>query len=216
MPCPVLSVRNSIISPLDTVPCLECLPSFIHLVIPFFSRLWSHTFLGILCFHTQDHKTVTISCERPAQRLASQGSISVYRLNVLSSLRSREDSVTCVKGAAMSRRPHYARATCLGSSCFCLSLAMASSGRSSNSASSALTPAPLQSASSQHFCSLCTCCSLLWRFREVGLAFPTSHGGLCYQAQLTKSHPQPLLIYHSHTAWDTGLPIQSPGHTLGG
>ena len=201
------------ISSLGTVPCL---PSFIHLVIPFFSHLCSHTFLGILCLHTQDHETGTIYCERPAQRLASQGSISVYRLNVWSSLRSREDSMTCVKGAAKSRRPHYARATCPGSSCFCLSQAMASSGRSSNSASSALTPAPLQSASSQHFSSRCSSCSLLCRFREVGLAFPTSHWGLCYQAQLTKSHPQPLLIYHSHTAWDTGLPIQPPGHTLGG
>lgn len=145
------------ISSLGTVPCLECLPSFIHLVIPFFSRLCSHTFLGILCLHTQDHETGTISCERPAQQLASQGSISVYLLNVLSSLRSREDSVTCVKGAAVSRRLHYAQATGPGSSCFCLSLAMASSGRSSNFVSSALTPAPLQSASSQHFCFLCTC-----------------------------------------------------------
>ena len=69
--------------------------------------------------------------------LASQGSTSVYQCT-----RSREGPMISIKGVAMSIRPHYARATSPGSSHFCLSWAVASSGRTSNSVSPTLTPDP--------------------------------------------------------------------------
>ena len=125
----------------------------------------------------------------PALWLASQGSVSVYQLT-----RSREGPVISIKGVAMSRCPHYARATSSGRTCSCVSC---------------FDARPLQSASPWSTLTPLFFLFSSLEFREVGLTFPTSHWAFCYQAQLPKPHPQPLFISRSGVwnLWNTKLTL---------
>ena len=125
----------------------------------------------------------------PALRLASQGSASVYQLT-----RSRDGPMISIKGVAMSRCPHYARATSSGRTCSCVSC---------------FDARPLQSASPWSTLTPLFFLFSSLEFREVGLTFPTTQWAFCYQAQLPKPHPQPLFISRSGVwnLWNTKLTL---------
>ena len=60
---PILPMRKNMISSLGTVSCLQSFLSA-HLITPSLCHFSSHTFLGALDLHAQDHEMCTVYCER--------------------------------------------------------------------------------------------------------------------------------------------------------